>query len=194
MVLSGHTHERTAWPILEGDVIVVEPGCFGSFLGRLDLVIKPGGGVATHDFRLIPILASRYDEDAKVKVLVDRSLAPHRARMAKQAGRTETVLMRYDLLETTADDFIADAVRETANTDIGFTNGFRFGVPVPPETITEADLWNLLPNGRANEARLDNRQRTQRLLGTRAGNGVLEKPAEAEWWMGSASFRNDHCL
>ena len=53
--------------------------------------------------------------------------------------------MRYDLLETTADDFIADAVREIAQTDIGFTNGFRFGVPVPPETVTEADLWNLLP-------------------------------------------------
>ena len=65
VVLSGHTHERTAWPILEGNVIVVEPGCFGSFLGRLDLVIKPGGGVASHEFRLIPILASRYDEDAR---------------------------------------------------------------------------------------------------------------------------------
>ena len=145
VVLSGHTHERTAWPILEGDVIVIEPGCFGSFLGRLDLVVKPGGGIARHDFRLIPILASRYDEDADVKALVDKSLAPHRARMAKPAGRTETVLMRYDLLETTADDFIADAVREIANADIGFTNGFRFGVPVPPEAITEADLWNLLP-------------------------------------------------
>ena len=145
VVLSGHTHERTAWPILEGNVIVVEPGCFGSFLGRLDLVIKPGGGVASHEFRLIPILASRYDEDVRVKSLVDTSLAPHRARMAKPAGKTETVLMRYDLLETTADDFIADAVREIAKTDIGFTNGFRFGVPVPPEAVTEADLWNLLP-------------------------------------------------
>jgi S-sulfosulfanyl-L-cysteine sulfohydrolase len=145
VVLSGHTHERTAWPILEGDVIVVEPGCFGSFLGRLDIVTKPGGGVAAHKFRLIPILANRYDEDAAVKALVDQSLTPYRARMAKQTGRTETVLMRYDLLETTADDFIADAVRETAKADIGFTNGFRFGVPVRPQAITEADLWNLLP-------------------------------------------------
>jgi 2',3'-cyclic-nucleotide 2'-phosphodiesterase (5'-nucleotidase family) len=145
VVLSGHTHERTAWPILEGNVIVVEPGCFGSFLGRLDLVIKPRGGVASHEFRLIPILKSRYDEDVQVKALVDKSLEPYRTRMAKQAGRTETVLMRYDLLETTADDFIADAVREIAKTDIGFTNGFRFGVPVPPQTVTEADLWNLLP-------------------------------------------------
>lgn len=145
VVLSGHTHERTAWPIIEGNVIVVEPGCFGSFLGRLDLLIKPEGGIARHEFRLIPILASRYAEDAQVKELVNQSLAPYRSRMDKQVGRTETLLMRYDLLETTADDFIADAVRETAKADIGFTNGFRFGVPVPPEKITEADLWNLLP-------------------------------------------------
>jgi 2',3'-cyclic-nucleotide 2'-phosphodiesterase (5'-nucleotidase family) len=53
--------------------------------------------------------------------------------------------MRYDLFETTADDFIADAVREVAKTDIGFTNGFRFGSPVQPNPVTEADLWNLLP-------------------------------------------------
>ncbi len=145
VVLSGHTHERTAWPILEGNVIVVEPGCFGSFLGRLDLVIKPGGGVASHHFRLIPVLKDRYDEDPRVKALVDNALAPYRARMTRQAGTTETVLMRYDLLETTADDFIADAVREIAQADIGFTNGFRFGVPVPPAAITQADLWNLLP-------------------------------------------------
>ena len=53
--------------------------------------------------------------------------------------------MRYDLFETTADDFIADAVREAAATDIGFTNGFRFGAPVPPRALTVGDLWNFLP-------------------------------------------------
>jgi 2',3'-cyclic-nucleotide 2'-phosphodiesterase (5'-nucleotidase family) len=145
VVLSGHTHERTARPILEGNVIVVEPGCFGSFLGRLDLVLKAGGGIARHEFRLIPILESQYDEDPQMKALVDKSLAPYRARMAEVAGKTETLLMRYDVLETTADDFITDAVRESAKADIGFSNGFRFGVPIPPGNVTEADLWNLLP-------------------------------------------------
>ena len=145
VILSGHSHERTAVPILEGDVIVVEPGSLGSFLGRLDLVIKPGGGVASHEFVLIPILPARYDEDAAVKALVDKSLAPYRERMAKQVGRTDTVLMRYDLLESSADDFVADAVREIAKADVGLTNGFRFGAPIPPGAITEADLWNLLP-------------------------------------------------
>jgi 2',3'-cyclic-nucleotide 2'-phosphodiesterase (5'-nucleotidase family) len=144
VILSAHTHERTAREIMEGNVIVVEPGCFGSFLGRVDLVLKPGG-VASHSFRLIPVLASRYDEDPKMKMLVDKSLAPHRTRMAELAGATETLLMRYDVLETTADAFITDAVREVAEADIGFSNGFRFGVPIPPAGLTEADLWNLLP-------------------------------------------------
>jgi S-sulfosulfanyl-L-cysteine sulfohydrolase len=145
VVLSGHSHERTAVPILEGEVIVVEPGSLGSFLGRLDLLVRPSGGVARHEFQLLPILADRYDEDAAVKALVDNSLAPYREQMAKQVGRTDTVLMRYDLLETTADDFVADAVREIAKADVGFTNGFRFGTPILPGAITEADLWNLLP-------------------------------------------------
>jgi sulfur-oxidizing protein SoxB len=102
-------------------------------------------GVVRHAFRLIPVLASRYGEDPRMKALVDTSLDPHRSRMAEVAGTTETLLMRYDVLETTADDFITDAVREVAGTDIGFSNGFRFGVPIPPAGITEADLWNLLP-------------------------------------------------
>jgi S-sulfosulfanyl-L-cysteine sulfohydrolase len=144
VVLSAHTHERTAREIMEGNVIVVEPGCFGSFLGRIDLVLKPGAA-AGREFRLIPVLASRYDEDPRMKALVDKSLAPHRARMAEVVGTTETMLMRYDVLETTADAFITDAVREIAQADIGFSNGFRFGVPIPAAGITEADLWNLLP-------------------------------------------------
>jgi S-sulfosulfanyl-L-cysteine sulfohydrolase len=144
VILSGHTHERTGREILEGNVIVVEPGCFGSFLGRLDLTIR-SGSVLAHQFRLIPVLSSQYDEDPTMKALVDKSLKPYRGRMAELIGETKTLLMRYDVLETTADNFITDAVRQIAKADIGFSNGFRFGVPIPPTDFTEADLWNLLP-------------------------------------------------
>ena len=144
VILSGHTHERTSRPILEGKVIVIEPGCFGSFLGRLDLVLK-GGDVVSHKFRLIPVLATWYNEDPQMKALVDAALAPHRGRMAEIVGRSDTLLMRYDVLESTADNFITDAVREVAKADIGLSNGFRFGPPIPPANLTEEDLWNLLP-------------------------------------------------
>jgi sulfur-oxidizing protein SoxB len=145
VVLSGHTHERTEKPILEGKVIVVEPGSMGSFLGRLEVTLGAHGGVAGYDFKLLPIRASAYPEDPAVKALVDTSLAPYRARANEVVGETRTPIMRYDVLETSADDFITDAVREAGGSDIGFSNGFRYAPPIPAGPITEGDLWLLLP-------------------------------------------------
>lgn len=145
VILSGHTHERTPAPILEGKVIVVEPGSMGSFLGRLDITLGAKGGVAGYDFKLLPIRASEYTEDPRVKTLVDASLAPYRARANEIVGETKTPLMRYDVLETSADDFVTDAVREVSGGQIGFSNGFRFAPPIPAGPITEGDLWMILP-------------------------------------------------
>jgi 2',3'-cyclic-nucleotide 2'-phosphodiesterase (5'-nucleotidase family) len=145
VVLSGHTHERTEEPILEGHVIVVEPGSLGSFLGRLDLTLRPEGGVAEHHYRMIPINEDDYQEDPEVKKLVDTGLAPYREKMNKIMGKTLTPIMRYDVLETNADDFITDAIREAAGTDIGLSNGFRFAPPIPVGELRNSDLWNLLP-------------------------------------------------
>jgi hypothetical protein len=43
-----------AVPILEGNVIDVEPGRFASLLGRLDLILKPGGGIASTNISSFP--------------------------------------------------------------------------------------------------------------------------------------------
>ena len=145
VILSGHTHERTEKPILEGKVIVVEPGSMGSFLGRLDITLGPHGGVAGHDFKLLPIRASEYAEDPSVKAIVDASLGPYRARANEVVGETKAPLLRYDVLETSADNFITDAVREVSGSDMGFSNGFRYAPPIPAGPITEGDLWLLLP-------------------------------------------------
>lgn len=145
VVLSGHTHERTERPVLEGTTIIVEPGSCGSFLGRLDLELNPNGGVAKHRYQFLAIRAAEYPEDAAVKALVDKALAPHRDKMNEIVGRSLTPLLRYDVLETNADDFITDAVRAAAESDIGLSNGFRFAPPVLAGDVRNADLWNLLP-------------------------------------------------
>ena len=145
VILSGHTHERTEQAILEGKVIVVEPGSMGSFLGRLDVTVGEKGGVAGYEFKLLPIREGDYAEDPAVKKLVDDALAPYRARANEVVGKTETTLMRYDVLESTTDDFVTDAVREIGGADMGFSNGFRFAPPLPAGPITEGDLWNILP-------------------------------------------------
>lgn len=144
VILSGHTHERTPRTIQEGNTLIVEPGSLGSFLGRLHLQVR-GGRVVAHDFALLPVRAADVPEDPAVKELVDRSLAPHRARAREVLAHTETMIARYDMLETTTDDVITDALRAATGADIGLSNGFRFAPPIPPGPITEGDLWNMLP-------------------------------------------------
>ena len=145
VLLSGHTHERTENSIVEGKVIVVEPGSLGSFVGELDITLAPEGGVANHRFRLVPVTAEAFGENSEVKDIVEKSLAPHRARMNRVVGKSDGTLMRYDVMETTTDNFVADVVKDFTKADIAFSNGFRFGPPIHPGPVTEGDLWNVLP-------------------------------------------------
>ncbi|MGN6544477.1 MAG: bifunctional metallophosphatase/5'-nucleotidase [Aureliella sp.] len=145
VVLSGHTHERTEKPIREGNVLVVEAGSNGSFLGRLDLTLKATGGIDKFAFQLIPIHASAFNEDASVANLVSQVLQPYRQRMNELLCESRSHILRYDVFETNADNLISDAIRSTAEVDIGFTNGFRFAPPIVAGPFTQANLWDLLP-------------------------------------------------
>jgi 2',3'-cyclic-nucleotide 2'-phosphodiesterase (5'-nucleotidase family) len=40
--LSGHTHNRLYKPTLQGKTLVIQSGCHGSFLSRLDLELPYG--------------------------------------------------------------------------------------------------------------------------------------------------------
>jgi len=143
-VLSGDTHERTYEPIVRGETWVVEPGSFGSFLGRLDFTVK-GGKVADRKWELIELRADRFAEDPLVKRVVDETLAPMRPKLAEVIGHTQAPLMRYNVVETSLDDVLSDALREAAGTEIGLSNGFRFSPPTAAGPIRESDLWDWYP-------------------------------------------------
>ena len=144
VVLSGHTHERVYRPILVGKTIVVEPGSMGSFVGRLDLTLNDGT-ITDYSYKLIGVEEADVTDNKDVKSLVEEVERPFRERLRAVVGATKATLMRYDVLETTMDNFVDDAVRELAHTDVAFTNGFRFSPPLAPGPITEADLWSILP-------------------------------------------------
>lgn len=145
VILSGHTHERTEQVIREGRTLIIEPGSMGSFLGRLDLRLDAKKQIIAHDFKLIPVNADDYPEDPETRSLVAAALAPHRERMSRVVGEVTAPLLRYDVLETTTDDFLSDAIKIMTGVEVGLTNGFRFGPPVLPGPLKVADLWNMLP-------------------------------------------------
>jgi sulfur-oxidizing protein SoxB len=144
VVLSGHTHERVFKPIMVGNTIVVEPGSMGSFVGQLDLTIHDGK-IIDPNYELLYVDADKYPENPDVKNLILKAEKPFLKKINRVIGKTNTILMRDDVLESTMDDLVADSAKEAAHSDTGFTNGFRFSPPIAPGPITEADLWTILP-------------------------------------------------
>ncbi len=141
--LSGHTHNRLYKPVLNGKTIVIQSGCHGSFLGRLDLEVVEGQ-IVDYQHRLIEVEAV-VQPDPIVAELVKHALAPYKNELAEIVGETATALNRGTTLETTMDNFLLQALLESTGAQLAFSNGWRYGAPIVPGQITLNDLYNMIP-------------------------------------------------
>jgi 2',3'-cyclic-nucleotide 2'-phosphodiesterase (5'-nucleotidase family) len=150
MILGADTHERVRVPIQGKYTKVIECGAFGSFLGKLDLIIENGKLVDTK-YELLDVDPVKYPADKNMQALVDKAYEPFKKDMQTVIGTSTTPLVRYFVLETPMDNLITDAVKWKFKPDIALSNGFRFCQPlaVDPKTglatITKEFLWNMLP-------------------------------------------------
>lgn len=143
VILSGHTHNRLQRAIEIGGTLIIQSGCHGSFLGRLDLLIK-GGRISSFEHQLIAVDES-FQENAAMAEIVDTIMHPHREYLNRCIGQTNSALHRNLQLFSTMDDLLLAAISTSAGTDIAFSNGWRYGAPIPPGPITINDLWNIIP-------------------------------------------------
>lgn len=143
VLLSGHTHNRLFEPAIVNDTIVIQSGCHGSFIGRLDLEVE-SGAIRDYRHRLIPVEES-VEPDPEVQALVDETLSPHRELLETVVGRTETALNRNNQLEATMDNLLLQSLVDATGAQLAFSNGWRYGAPVPPGPVTMNDLYNIIP-------------------------------------------------
>ncbi|MFW5904506.1 MAG: bifunctional metallophosphatase/5'-nucleotidase [Candidatus Saliniplasma sp.] len=143
VLLSGHTHNRVYEPTLVNDTIIMQSGCHGSFIGRLDLEIDDDT-IKGWEHELVSMDRS-IDEDPIVKKMVEDVLSPHKEKLDTVVGETETPLTRNRVLESTMDDLLLRSILNETDAAIAFSNGWRYGAPIPPGTITVRDLWNIVP-------------------------------------------------
>lgn len=148
-VLGNDTHERIRTPLQGKHSRVTEPGAFGSFVGRLELVVKDGK-IIDEDYELMEVDPEKYEPNPAVEQAIAEVSAPYQDEILEVLGHTTTPLYRYFVVENPMDNMITDAARWKTGADISISNGFRFSPPlVPNETgkaaITREFLWNMLP-------------------------------------------------
>lgn len=148
-IFGNDTHERVRKPIEGKYAKVVEPGAFGSFVGKLTLHFEQGR-LVEDQYELIETDPLRYPADKGLQALIDEKKEPYSAELERVVGSTAEPLYRYLVVENAMDNMITDAMRWKTGVDISFSNGFRFGNPIVPQQgkpalITRNDIWNMLP-------------------------------------------------
>jgi sulfur-oxidizing protein SoxB len=150
-ILGGDTHERVRKPIQCKYSKVVEPGAFGSFVGKLNLTIQ-NGKVIKDDYELVEITASKYKPSGEMTALIKANEKPFEKDIYTIAGYSTIPLYRYFVVENPIDTMVLDALKwKVAGVDIVLSNGFRFCPPrtTPDHTgnipITDGYIYDMLP-------------------------------------------------
>lgn len=150
-ILGGDTHERVRKPIEGKYAKVVEPGAFGSFVGKLQLSIE-NGKVIKDEYVLDEIDSKTYTADPALEKLIAAKEQPFSEDIHKVVGYSSVPLYRYFVIENTIDTLILDALRwRLPEMDIVLSNGFRFCPPrvTPDHTgnipITSGFIFDMLP-------------------------------------------------
>lgn len=143
VLVSGHTHNRLYEPVMANDTIIIQSGCHGSFIGRLDLKLEKGT-VKDLEHELV-IMDDSLRKDEKVQSMIDDVKEPHEEMLNRIVGKTKTGLARDKVLETTMDNLLLKALLHASGAEMAFSNGWRYGAAVPPGEITMEDIWNIIP-------------------------------------------------
>ena len=149
-IFGGDTHERVRKPIECKYSKVVEPGAFGSFVGRLDLIVE-NGKIIKEQYSLDEVDAKRYKPNDVIQALIAKNEQPFKKNITKVVGHSTIPLYRYFIVENTIDTLIIDALMWRVKPDIALSNGFRFCPPntTPDATgnipITQGYIFDMLP-------------------------------------------------
>jgi 2',3'-cyclic-nucleotide 2'-phosphodiesterase (5'-nucleotidase family) len=149
-IFGGDTHERIRKPIECKYSKVVEPGAFGSFVGRLDLIVE-GGKIVKEYYSLDEVDPDKYRENSTVKAIILQNEQPFKTDITKVVGYSTIPLYRYFVVENPIDTLIINALMWKIKPDIVLSNGFRFCPPnnTPDATgnipITQGYIYDMLP-------------------------------------------------
>lgn len=149
-ILGGDTHERVRIPIQCKHAKVVEPGAFGSFVGKLELTVE-NGKIIKDDYELVEINESIKPDKAIESIIFDAEAA-FLPKMNEIIGYSTIPLYRYFVVENPIDTMILNALHwKFPEIDIVLSNGFRFCPPrVSKDStgnipITNSFIFDMLP-------------------------------------------------
>jgi len=199
VIVGAHTHHNvyTAPVVANADgsrnVIVVQAGSHGKFLGKLILWVKDHK-VVNFDNELIRVSTKNLEKlhvtpDPTVEALAEQAYAPFKAMLDQVIGYTDTVLERRGDTQSTMTNFLTDALAERYGVDGARFPGIRYGSSIIPGPITVGDVWNIVSPNFGNNGVYVFTQTGAQILATLNGGLNPEYGTDPYNWNGGDVFR-----
>ncbi|MBK8013542.1 MAG: 5'-nucleotidase C-terminal domain-containing protein [Deltaproteobacteria bacterium] len=144
VIIGGHTHTEMTQPDEENGTLIVQAGCHGKFLGRLDLEVEDGR-VVGHDYHLLPVEGS--EDPEMLALLAPYEDAADRA-LKSPLSRVEGAFFGKDAgveKETNLGRLIARAQRKAVNADVGIVNHGGIRASFGPGSINQQKVLEIQP-------------------------------------------------
>ncbi len=149
VIVGGHSHTVVTNPVNEGGTIIVQAGCYGEYLGVLNLMYDPvrkkiASYTGKNELRLVT--ANRKVRfDPKVVKIIDPYNRKVREQFSKTVGTAALDLTRNPRGESNLGDLIADAMRETSGARIAIENSGGIRADLFKGPITLEQIYTVLP-------------------------------------------------
>lgn len=149
IIVGGHSHTAITQPVNESGTIIVQAGCYGVYLGALDIIFDPAKRmIVSHTEKDVLKLVSagpRAPSDPRAAEIVESYEKQVKSEFSKVIGTASVDLTRQFHRESSLGDLITDALREASGAQISFYNGGGIRADVPMGPITLESVFTVLP-------------------------------------------------
>lgn len=153
VIIGGHSHNRMTIPEKVGRTLIVQAGAHGSDLGELTLKVGSNSNIEA-SYKLIE-LSENIEPDAEIAALINKQILKKGVGKTRLGNAEKTLIRPQTLakaipekrkLQSDADSFFADVLRESLNSEIVLLPGVGYGIALQPGAISELNLRNLIPH------------------------------------------------
>lgn len=140
VIVAGHPHISRVTQV--GQTLIVESGVSTQNVGKVEIRLN-GKTIESMTSQMIPVRGVAKDPE------IQAIIAPYEkqlgARSAERIGEATDFLTKSDTQESPLNNFLADAIRDVAGTQIGFHNVGGIRAPLRKGPITKGDMFEVLP-------------------------------------------------
>ena len=149
VIVGGHSHTAVVNPVVVGSTLIVQAGCYGTYLGVLQLKIEQKTGRIVEYSRQNELKTvfsgTEYARDEMIASLSNKYNDQIKEEFSRVVGETSVDLVRRMREESSIGNLTCDAMREANGAEIAFQNGGGIRSDIAAGKITLEQVYTLLP-------------------------------------------------